>query len=234
MINKQLLIIFAMMMVFTVNASAECATIGIGDGSGYVTIPITVSGAADVGSCDVNLTYDSSIVTVTSIGDGDMDNTFTNIEHADEGWVRVGAYQANTPGIVGDFILANVTFSSVATSGTCPLTITVVTFKDATPAGKPMCYNVSNGTYTATEDGGNNGNGGTYPPEPTPTNGGNVTPTVTPVITPTTAPTASPTKILPHDDPVIIEGIAQVGVIIAAAITALLLVLYRIMKTRKD
>lgn len=217
-------------MVFTVNASAECATIGIGDGSGYVTIPITVSGAADVGSCDVNLTYDPSIVTVASIGNGDMDNTFTNIEHADEGWVRVGAYQANTPGIVGDFTLANVTFSSVASSGSCPLVITVVTFKDATPAGKPMCYNVSNGTYTATTDGGNGGNG-TYPPTPTPTeNGANVTPTTTPTI----EPTASPTKILPHDDPIIIEGIGQVGAIIAAAIVALLLVLYRIMKTRKD
>ena len=233
MINKQLLIIFALMMVFTVNASADYATIGIGDGSGYTTISITVVNGTNVGSCAVNLTYDPDVVTVASIGDGDMDNTFTNIEHADEGWVRVGAYQANTPGIIGEFTLANVTFSSVAKSGSCPLVISVATFKDATPAGKPMCYNVSNGTYTATSDGGNGGNGGngTYPPTPTPTeNGANVTPTTTPTI----EPTASPTKILPHDDPVIIEGIAQVGVIIAAAITALLLVLYRIMKTRKD
>ena len=233
MIKKQYIIILAIMLtMFAANASAECATIGIGNGSGYVTIPVTVSGGTDVGSCDVNLTYDSSIVTVASISNGEMDNTFWNIENAGDGWVRIGAYQANTPGI-GEFILANVTFSSVATSGSCPLMMSVTTFKDATPAGRPMCYIVGNGTYTATTDGGNGGNGGngTYPPTPTPTeNGANVTPTITPTI----EPTASPTKILPHDDPVIIEGIAEVGIIIAAAITALLLVLYRIMKTRKD
>ena len=211
---------------------SNCAVIGIEDGSGYTTIPITVSNGTDVGSCDVNIAFDPSIVTTVKVDNGDMDNMFSNTEHVEDGWIRIGAYQGTNPGIMGDFILANVTFSSVATSGNCPLVISVTTFKDGSPAGRPMCYTVSNGTYTATADGGNGGDG-TYPPTPTPTDDGNVTPTQTPVITPTQTPVITPTKILPHDDP-ITEGINQIGVIIGAAIAAILLVIYGIAKARKD
>lgn len=199
MINKQILITLAILCMMALPAAAvsEPAIVSIGDGSGQVTIPIVIANSTNVGSVDVTLHYDTTIANVVSVGNGDMDSTFWNVENAGE--VRIGAYQTNNPGLSGAFILANISFESAADSGSCQLEIDVTTFKDATPAGISMLYSVTNGTYTATSDGnGGNGGNGTYPPDPTPTP--TISPTVTPTETPTTAPTPSPTKILPNGD----------------------------------
>lgn len=132
--------------------------ISIGDAFNNDTIPIMVRGAENVGSADVTLTYNSSIVTVTAVGNGDMDSMFSNLESAGDGWIRIGAYQTNNPGLDGEFILANVTFSPVG-DGVCPLNITVTTFKDATVTGAPMEYTVNNGTYSSYYNGDVNGDG---------------------------------------------------------------------------
>lgn len=218
-------------MAFIGSASAiNVAEIGIGDGYGYVTMPITVTNGTNVGSIQLNMTFDPDIVTIVGVAKGDMDSMLSNSEHIGEGYIKVIAYQASNPGLNGTFAVAQVTFQSVASSGTCPLNITVKTFKDSTPQGNVMAYTISNGTYTATSgghSGSGGGGGGTYPPEPTPTNGGsNATPTQTdvPTPTPTLGPTPSPTKNLPDDDGddatllSLEKVLTAIGLLIAAAI----------------
>lgn len=222
--NKTITILMTLciMATFPMIISADnTAEIGIGSGYGQVTIPIAVIDGSNVGSIDVTLSFDPTIATITDITNGDMDSMFSNVENIDDGYIRIGAYQTNNPGLDGTFIIADISFISVASSGSCPLGITVTTFKDSTPAGNPMLYSIVNGTYTATSSGG--GRDGTYPPpSPTPTVIPTVTPTVTPTETPTTTPTPSPTKTLPDNGNGSPKGSWLIWVIAGILITILI------------
>ena len=140
-------------------ANMSVATISIGDGCGIVTIPIEIGNGANVGACDIMLSYDPAIVNVTGVTGGDMDVTVANLEHAGDGWVRIGTYQTDNPGLSGQITFANVAFEPVGSGGNCSLNLSVTTFKDATPEGNEMPYVVSNGTYTALLNGDVNGDG---------------------------------------------------------------------------
>ena len=96
---------------------------------------------------------------VTNVTGGDFDAITTNLEHVHEGWVRIGVYQGDNPGLDGSIILANVTFRSNSTNGTSPLNLSVTTFKDATPECNPILYTVQNGTYITALNGDVNGDG---------------------------------------------------------------------------
>ena len=126
---------------------AEDALISIGDATGTTSIPITISDAVSAGACDVTLSFDPDVVKVTGTSDGDMDCTYTNLENADAGWIRVGATQGSNSG-VDTFTLLNVDLEPVVASGSCELTITVTTLKDDSPTGNEITYTVSNGTYS--------------------------------------------------------------------------------------
>lgn len=140
-------------------ANMSVATISIGDGCGIVTIPIEIGNGVNVGACDIMLSYDPAIVNVTGVTGGDMDVTVANLEHAGDGWVRIGTYQTDNPGLSGQITFANVAFEPVGSGGNCSLNLSVTTFKDATPEGNEMPYVVSNGTYTALLNGDVNGDG---------------------------------------------------------------------------
>lgn len=216
-----------MLFAGVASAADASAIIGIGSGAGTVTIPITVTNGTNVGSIHVNMTFDPAIVTVTGVTDSDMDSMFPNLEDVGDGYIQLLAYQASNPGLNGDFVVAQVSFKSVSSSGSCPLEINVITFKDSTPTGNVMAYTVSNGTYTATS-----GSNGTYPPTPTPTDGSNVTPTVTPTATPTISPTPSPTKTLPNGDDVD-EDLTALGKIVMAIVALIAAAIAIILKIRK-
>ena len=150
MTNKQTFITLAaicLLMVFATSVSAN-ATIGIGDGAGSVTIPIVVADSDNVGSMDVTLEYDPSIVNITGVENGEMDNTIVNLENLDDGWIRIVAYQGSETQMNETFVLVDVSFKPVADTGSCSLNITVKTFKDFTPNGTSMNYTVRNGTYS--------------------------------------------------------------------------------------
>jgi hypothetical protein len=140
-------------------ANNSVATISIGNVSGNVTIPITIENAANVGSAHINITYNASVVDVTNVTGEDFDTIVTNLEHVHEGWVRIGVFQGDNPGLNGSAILANVTFRSNSTNGTSQLNLSVITFKDATNNTNPIPYSVQNGTYIAVLNGDVNGDG---------------------------------------------------------------------------
>ena len=134
------------------------ATFSIGDAFNVDTIPIMVLNATNAGSVDMTLAYNASLVTVTGVSSGDMDNDFWNIENAGDGWIRIGAYQSSNPGLDGDFVIAYVSFEQVS-DGMCDFGITVTTYKDATPCGRSMPYVVSTGVYSSYLNGDVNGDG---------------------------------------------------------------------------
>jgi len=122
------------------------ATISIADGRGSATLPIMITDVVDVGAVDITLSYDPAIVTVTNVTAGAMDANVVNLEHIDEGWVRIGAYQITNPGMTGQFALASITFEPNGT-GSCPLELNVTTFKDATPASTSITHGIIDGVY---------------------------------------------------------------------------------------
>jgi len=130
-------------------------TFVIGEAFDDDTIPLIVERSENAGSIDLILSYNASIVEVTDVTGIDM-TVIANLEHADEGWVRIGAYLVD--GITGTFTLADITFTPIG-GCSCPLEITVTTYKDATPTGNSMDYDVRNGTYCAYLNGDANGDG---------------------------------------------------------------------------
>jgi len=142
-------------------ANMSVATIAIGNASATVTIPIAIEDGVNVGACDITLTYNASVVNVTSVTDGDMDVTMANLEHTHAGFVRIGAFQTSNPGLDGNITFANVMFKPIGSVGdTCSLNLSVTTFKDATPIGNEMPYIVRNGTYMALLNGDVDGKDG--------------------------------------------------------------------------
>ncbi|HIE31843.1 MAG TPA: hypothetical protein EYP67_05625 [Methanosarcinales archaeon] len=137
------------------------ATISIANATGIETIPITIIDGVNVGSVDIALTFNASVVNVTDVTGGDFDVTIPNLEHVHEGWVRIGAFQTDNPGLNRNITFANVVFEPVGSLGdTCSLNLNVITFKDATPQCNLMPYTVQNGTYTAAAKNGDvNGDG---------------------------------------------------------------------------
>lgn len=144
---------------YTNTKDNDDAVISIGDGMGTTTLPIMITDAENVGAVDVTLKYDPTVVTVTGVADGAMDCTYTNLEHVDDGWIRVGAVQGDNPGLSGEFTLLNINFSAVSGGATCPLELTVTTFKDATPNCTSVTYTVVNGVYVSSQNGDVNGDG---------------------------------------------------------------------------
>ena len=145
---------------FTTSGSVTTTIISIGNGSGIVTIPIAIEDGVNVGACDITLTFNASVVNVTDVTGGDMDVTMANLEQAHVGLVRIGTFQTSNPGLNGNIIFANVMFEPIgATGDTCSLNLSVTTFKDATPVGNVMPYNVRNGTYCTLLNGDVNGDG---------------------------------------------------------------------------
>ena len=141
-----------------IDPPATDAVVSIGDGTGVITLPITVTGAGDAGACDVTLTYNPASVTVTAVATGDMEYTYINVENIATGSVRIGAYQGVAPGL-DDFTLASVVLAPVEGGSTCDLTLTVTELTDSTPTCADIPYTISSGIYTIVATGDIDGDG---------------------------------------------------------------------------
>lgn len=124
-------------------------------------LPVMIHNAADLGSIDLELTFNPAVVTVTAITAGDFDMTVSNLEETATGFVKILAFQAANPGLNGTVVLAQVTLGAVgAVDSTTPLNITVNRMTDATPLCCNLSYSITNGSFTVSP---------TAEPTPTPT-----------------------------------------------------------------
>ena len=110
-----------------------------------IPIPIRVEGGVDVGSLDLNITFNPALLSVKSAQDGAFDSTTINPE--DSGVVKVIAYQAANPGLNGNFTVAEITFEALGV-GESPLDLEIVTLTDSTPQVNHLAHSISNGTVT--------------------------------------------------------------------------------------
>lgn len=150
---KQMVRIFVIVFITATFAAGALAVanIEVDDHCGKALIPITVTIADNVGSCDVMLKYDPKVAKVVGVRDGDMDFTTPDTTRRGEGIVRVAAHQKpDSEGMYGTFVIAIVVIdvNSGGRYAECPLEIIVTEFREHTPVAKPMVYSTSGGKYT--------------------------------------------------------------------------------------
>ena len=111
-----------------------------------IPIPIRVEGGVDVGSLDLNITFDPTLLSAKSAQDGAFDSTVINPE-ADSGVVKVIAFQTTNPGLNGDFTVAEIAFEALGV-GESTLDLEIVTLTDSSPRSNHLDHSISNGTVT--------------------------------------------------------------------------------------
>ncbi|MBN1456037.1 MAG: PKD domain-containing protein [Methanomicrobia archaeon] len=131
----------------------ESATVHIEDahaspGASTVAL-ITIRNATNLGSIDLELTYNHSVVMVTNASAGEFDETVINLEENATGFVKVVAFQAESSSLNGTIVLAVLELTAVGCTNTCsPLNLSVIKMTDATPACADLSCTVRNGTFS--------------------------------------------------------------------------------------
>ena len=99
-------------------ASATTACVRVADYSaepgGTVTVPVLVTNVTDLGGCDINITYNTSVIHVTDVSPGDMELLRYHIDN-ESGWVRMNAI--NTTGQSGNATFAHLNLTAVGDAG---------------------------------------------------------------------------------------------------------------------
>jgi len=111
-----------------------------------IPIPIRIEGGVDIGSLDLNITFDPTLLSVKSMRNGAFDSTTINPE-ADSGVVKVIAYQSINPGLNGNFTAAEIVFEALRV-GESPIDLEIVTLTDSSPQVKHLAPAICNGTVT--------------------------------------------------------------------------------------
>jgi hypothetical protein len=136
------------------SAQADASEVSIGNahatGNGPpVVLPVLISNATNLGSIDLELAYNHSVLMVTNVSAGDFDVMIPNLETNATGCVRIVAFQTESPGLNGTIVLARLTLRAVGDAGSSsPLNITVNKMTDATPQCRDVPFSVTNGTFT--------------------------------------------------------------------------------------
>ena len=84
------------------------------ESGGTVTVPVRITNATGLGGCDINVTYDASVVHVTNVISGNME-LLTYMINNESGWVRMNAI--NITGQSGDAVPANLKLTAIGDAG---------------------------------------------------------------------------------------------------------------------
>lgn len=138
----------------TTTVSIEDIQVGPG---GSATVPLYIYDVTDpdgVGTVQLDLTYDPSVVEITDTDDSNTDFTFTTSTYDNvNGTFTVGGSYIGTTGPTGDVRIIDITFSAVGSVGEgCQLDITVTVLKDATVEQNDIPHEVDDGTFTILEE----------------------------------------------------------------------------------
>ncbi len=134
------------LFIAPVASAGECRVVveDLKVSSDTVNLPVRIVDGANIGSCDLILTFNPSSFLVSEITEGDFDTTLWNVDDAGTGRVRIGGFQTTSEGLDGDILVATITFNHID-EGSSPITLEVLTLKDATPACKELSYTIVNG-----------------------------------------------------------------------------------------
>jgi len=231
MVKRMIALIF---IASVLSMPVSATEVVINDASAYhsnITFTyITLENATNVGVIDLNLSYNPSTVIVTDVKDGEceFDVIIPNLVKNSTGFVRIGAFQIENPGLNGPVVIANLTLKAEGDpSSTSPLNITVNELTDATNKTNDIPYTIINGTFTVTASGeqptpmptpppsndrDSSSGGGYVPTTPTPTEKPPAVGDVAATSSPTLAPTVTPPTATPAQTPAPTTPAAQVPV----------------------
>ena len=143
-------------------AIAQATTISIEDvevaPGGSATVPIYIYDVTDpdgVGTVQLDLLYNASVVQITGTDDSNTDFTFVtpNIDNTNGIFTVGGTYIGAAPGPTGDVRVIDVTFTAVGSAGEeSLLDITATLLKDATVQQNDITHDVDDGYFTISEE----------------------------------------------------------------------------------
>jgi hypothetical protein len=114
-----------------------------------VTIPITVFDTVNMGVCEINFTYDPTVVRMTDVTRGDMRYAFKFNVNNGSGWMRANALDVD--GLSGDVTFAHLTLTAVGNKGD----ISEMEFEDSRlldASFKEIAHIRRNGTFSIREN----------------------------------------------------------------------------------
>jgi len=95
---------------FILPGSATTVTIGDIFSETEVTTPLMINDVTDLATAGVKITFDPSVILITSAKKGDLPSFIANVERAGEGWAKIGAYTTGS-GLNGNVKLAEITIA---------------------------------------------------------------------------------------------------------------------------
>ena len=104
--------------------TASALTITISDASGYIgegaEVPVNIKDAADVGSIDLTILYDPTVLNISKVEKGDLVKGMLSSNIENEGIISIGIADSN--GISGDGEIVKLTFDVIG-NGSAPITL---------------------------------------------------------------------------------------------------------------
>jgi hypothetical protein len=191
--------------------SIQSAEVPVGES---VTLPIMIADAAEEISCaTITISYDPTIIKVTSAKDSGFDALIYNPDIA-QGKTTVVVYQTGAQGLSGTITVAGLIFEGLKV-GNSALQLQVETLKNN--GGVPVEATVESGSITVKSSGGsgggNGGSGGTITSTPTPSPSPSISPSPIPSPSPSLSFTPAPSPSLsPALSPSSAPGIITVRV----------------------
>ena len=148
-----LAVLVALITACPLAALADGTMVSIGDVSAHqgdeVIVDVEIVGVTDLGAADMWLHYDSSVVEVTSVADGELGTIIHNIDNP-SGVTKMVWFSAT--GKIGDLVFASVTLRAVGSEGaTRALDLDVRALIDIN--GDPIEHGVDGGSFTVMGEG---------------------------------------------------------------------------------
>ncbi|MDY6958324.1 MAG: cohesin domain-containing protein [Halobacteriota archaeon] len=149
--SKVILIILVLLVSVVFEVSAAVSTVSIMDTEvsqgESVNVPINIDGVVDVAGAHILLSYDSSVVQVTDIGNSDLSfETYKEIDNS-TGNTRYAVVNLPDPLSGPSIQFAEVTLEAVGNSGdSCTLDLTVVSMQNS--SYEEISRTVVDGTFT--------------------------------------------------------------------------------------
>ncbi|MEA1894940.1 MAG: cohesin domain-containing protein [Euryarchaeota archaeon] len=125
--------------------SIEDVTVSLGES---IVVPIMVNYVTNLGGCELNMTYNESVVHVTDVTPGDLDLLVSTFDNG-SGWMYANAINAS--GLDGDVVFAYVNLTAMGSKGDASLLD--ITVKDLFDVGyDKVTHTVIDGTFTIGAD----------------------------------------------------------------------------------
>jgi hypothetical protein len=116
--SRLAVLILALFLCSYAVLSGSATTITIGEifSETEVTASLMINDVTNLATGGVEITYDPSVIRITGAQKGDLSNFIVNLERADAGWVKLGAYQVGE-GLSGNIKLAELTIAPQGSYG---------------------------------------------------------------------------------------------------------------------